>query len=281
MENKVKSPVITVILWVLFLPIMASIAIIRSKKLCHSTKILCVISVWVIIFGAFAAYGAIGSSDEGGVISQSSEQADIYDTTSSETEDNATTVYITPSGKKYHLSAKCAGSNAVERALSEVISSYSPCKSCAKSIEDSTSLEATNPETTTTPEQSTSEAINGYTIVYTTPYGSKFHLLKTCAGKNAVEKALKDVINTYGPCKTCVGTEITIPNDTTEENSTVLPEATENTEDESSKITVYVTKTGKRYHYSKECAGKNATTVFLSEAEKRGLTLCNTCKNKQ
>lgn len=41
--------------------------------------------------------------------------------------------------------------------------------------------------------------------------------------------------------------------------------------------TVYVTPTGKRYHYSASCAGKNATASTLEKAKSRGLTPCQKC----
>lgn len=40
---------------------------------------------------------------------------------------------------------------------------------------------------------------------------------------------------------------------------------------------VYVTPTGKRYHYSASCAGKNATEATLQQAQNRGLTPCKKC----
>ena len=39
---------------------------------------------------------------------------------------------------------------------------------------------------------------------------------------------------------------------------------------------VYVTPSGKRYHYDKECAGKNATKTTLANAKKTK-TPCKTC----
>lgn len=41
-----------------------------------------------------------------------------------------TTVYTTPNGKKYHISQKCAGSGAIQRAYREVQGMYEPCKNC-------------------------------------------------------------------------------------------------------------------------------------------------------
>lgn len=41
--------------------------------------------------------------------------------------------------------------------------------------------------------------------------------------------------------------------------------------------TVYVTPTGKRYHYSSTCGGKNSTASTISNATARGLTPCQKC----
>ena len=41
-------------------------------------------------------------------------------------------VYITPTGKKFHYSADCAGNNAMVRMYSEIKYNYAPCKTCAK-----------------------------------------------------------------------------------------------------------------------------------------------------
>lgn len=53
-------------------------------------------------------------------------------TTEETTKDNSRTVYITPSGSKYHYSKSCAGDNAMERTLNEVKDTYDPCKKCAQ-----------------------------------------------------------------------------------------------------------------------------------------------------
>lgn len=41
-------------------------------------------------------------------------------------------VYVTPTGKKYHLEKNCAGVNAIPKSKAEVESQYTPCKKCAK-----------------------------------------------------------------------------------------------------------------------------------------------------
>lgn len=41
--------------------------------------------------------------------------------------------------------------------------------------------------------------------------------------------------------------------------------------------TVYITPTGKRYHYSKSCAGKNGSSVTISKAKSSGYTPCKKC----
>lgn len=54
------------------------------------------------------------------------------ETTESTTKDTSRTVYITPSGSKYHYSKSCAGDNAIETTLNQVKDSYEPCKKCAQ-----------------------------------------------------------------------------------------------------------------------------------------------------
>lgn len=49
-----------------------------------------------------------------------------------EPEDNSRTVYITPTGKKYHYSKSCAGKNAISTSENDASSSYDPCKKCAQ-----------------------------------------------------------------------------------------------------------------------------------------------------
>lgn len=60
------------------------------------------------------------------------EYTDEYDYTQEEEEYAGPAVYITPTGKKYHYSASCAGKNAIERNLYDVEGAYDPCKKCAQ-----------------------------------------------------------------------------------------------------------------------------------------------------
>lgn len=52
-------------------------------------------------------------------------------TTADPTHADSMTVYITPSGKKYHLSPSCAGKNAAETTFGKVKDSLEPCSKCA------------------------------------------------------------------------------------------------------------------------------------------------------
>lgn len=53
-------------------------------------------------------------------------------TTEQTTKDNSRTVYITPTGEKYHYSKACAGKNAIESTYNKVKDIYEPCKKCAQ-----------------------------------------------------------------------------------------------------------------------------------------------------
>ncbi len=83
-----------------------------------------------------------------------------------------------------------------------------------------------------------------------------------------------------GKCIWC-GKEKTLPTTpTTPTNPTTptTPTTPSNpSQNEDTSRLVYVTPTGKRYHYSKSCAGKNATESTKNKAEKIGLTGCKNC----
>lgn len=61
----------------------------------------------------------------------------------------------------------------------------------------------------------------------------------------------------------------------------VIPKMEDNTQQETNSQTVYITKTGKKYHSTKNCSGlNNANEIYdstLSEAQAKGLTPCSKC----
>lgn len=65
---------------------------------------------------------------------------------------------------------------------------------------------------------------------------------------------------------------------TTPSNTQTSTSTTTSTQSSTNK-TVYVTKTGKRYHYDNNCNGGTYYPSTLSEAQSRGLTPCNKCVN--
>ena len=56
----------------------------------------------------------------------------IAETTEFEENSPEDIVYIAPTGKKYHLSQKCAGKNATEVLLEDIKDEREPCKKCVK-----------------------------------------------------------------------------------------------------------------------------------------------------
>ena len=55
------------------------------------------------------------------------------------------------------------------------------------------------------------------------------------------------------------------------------PTISENETADAYEWTVYITKSGKRYHQDPNCGGKNAWATTLEDAKKRGLTPCQKC----
>ena len=69
----------------------------------------------------------------------------------------------------------------------------------------------------------------------------------------------------------CIWCNATKPKPSTPETPT-----TPSKPDDTSKL-VYITPTGKRYHFLKSCAGKNATETTITKAQQIGLTGCKKC----
>lgn len=71
---------------------------------------------------------------------------------------------------------------------------------------------------------------------------------------------------------TVTSADITAPQTKTTEGKFSGAEASD-----SDYLTIYRAPTGKRYHYSQTCAGKNSIVTDLDEAEELGLTPCKKC----
>lgn len=56
--------------------------------------------------------------------------------TTTEPQWNGKTVYITPTGEKFHIKESCAGENAIETELGKLGEEYTACKRCAKQLSD-------------------------------------------------------------------------------------------------------------------------------------------------
>lgn len=149
-------------------------------------------------------------------------------------------------------------------------------------------VETDPPETD--PAETDPDASGDDRVVYVTKTGKKYHYSKSCAGQTATEIKLSEARLTKEPCKSCVPeedraeTSDTAASDTTDvpsEDSTE-PEGGDTTPDSepadtaASKV-VYVTPSGKRYHYKQSCAGKNAIETTLEKAIADGKTPCGTC----
>lgn len=111
------------------------------------------------------------------------------------------TVYITPSGTKYHYKQSCAGENAIAAAEDEAAKTREPCKKCVGSASENTA--ATTP-VTDPPAADNSPVTDGNSVtVYITPTGKKYHLSASCAGKNATATTKELAETKYEPCKKC------------------------------------------------------------------------------
>ena len=109
------------------------------------------------------------------------------------------------------------------------------------------------------------------TIVYVTRTGKKYHT-GDCRylSKSKIPITLKEAIQKgYTPCSVCSPPAIEIEKPKIEKPKAV---------DKSASITVYITKTGKKYHRS-SCSylRRSKIPIFLKDACARGYTPCSRC----
>ncbi|MDD6021919.1 MAG: hypothetical protein PUB94_04630 [Oscillospiraceae bacterium] len=69
---------------------------------------------------------------QNGVSETSPESESKEKTTAEESSADKNTVYITPTGSRYHFSKRCAGKNAIKTDIASAKEKYSPCQRCVK-----------------------------------------------------------------------------------------------------------------------------------------------------
>jgi methylphosphotriester-DNA--protein-cysteine methyltransferase len=121
------------------------------------------------------------------------------------------------------------------------------------------------------------------TIVYVTKTGTKYHRAGCrYLAKSSIPMSLKDAVaKGYGPCSVCKPPTL----DTSAPQATATPAPTPSTKSitaqssDSGDVTVYVTRTGKKYHRAgcRELA-KSSIPMSLKEAVAKGYTPCSICK---
>lgn len=89
----------------------------------------------LIIFAGIVLTLVACSSENSSIVEHSeytrvSEDVILQSSTSAAEPEDAAMVYVAPYGKRYHYSKRCAGGNAMEVKLSDVI--FKPCKKCAR-----------------------------------------------------------------------------------------------------------------------------------------------------
>lgn len=96
---------------------------------------------------------------------------------------------------------------------------------------------------------------------------------------NDVVKITTDNQSTTGSSQTTNQSQTAQSSETTNSISKTPNPSGQPTINKSTSNVVYITKTGKRYHYDNKCNGGTYYSTTLSEAQSRGLTPCNKCVN--
>ena len=95
---------------------------------------------------------------------------------------------------------------------------------------------------------------------------------KNAEAQNTVKSTVMSATSAPSTTKKSV-TSTTQKETTTRKSTATAPVQAE----ENEQMTVYYTKTGKRYHYKNPCGNGNFSPTTLAEAKKMGLTPCQKC----
>ncbi len=116
------------------------------------------------------------------------------------------TVWVTPTGERYHLIDTCGGENATKATLKEAKNrGLTPCNTCAKYVvEPTTPAEPSVPESPSNSSEQVTPTSGSQNTVWVTPTGKRYHLIETCGGKNATPTTLEKAQNRgLTPCNKC------------------------------------------------------------------------------
>ena len=101
---------------------------------------------------------------------------------------------------------------------------------------------------------------------------------KTTTSKTTEKTTTQMLTTTHKPT-----TEKSVPTTkrvvTTKQKTTTKRITTKATENETQSKSVYITPTGKRYHFDPDCGGKNSYAATMDIALGKGLTPCKKCAN--
>ena len=172
------------------------------------------------------------------------------------------TVYSSSTGKHYHAASVCVQSglkNGAKRKLSEALMlGQTACPYCLSSKKAATTAKTTatavkKAVTTAVKQGTTYKSGKSGVRVYASLSGKYYHTKSSCPNLSGTANrvTLETALN-YGKtaCPECAGT---------------------------AKRTVYATRGGKYYHYSKTCAGSSARKGSLASALAYGLDPCPNC----
>jgi len=161
-------------------------------------------------------------------------------------------IYVTETGERYHFDGSCNGGKYYEATLAEAMGrGLTPCVKCIGDLVPASPV----PEDTTQPATS-DPTVPAAPSVPATPSPSVTPVVPSTPAAPS------------SPAPTAPST-----------NTTSTPTVPQTSPSNSSHSTVYITRTGKRYHYNPNCGKGKYFEATLQEALSRGLTPCNKCVN--
>ena len=239
-QQMTKNKLLTALLWVFLFPIMATMFIAKLTSFDKTKKIVAIILVWVISLTVFSAT-TCGETNNGEIKS---------------IKNFATTYYSCKVDESISFATEMLPGGITKEKIKVILSNNSAFN-VSLSFVDYT-------DKTTVNCYLTAKIAGTYTF--------QISNIEETIKSNVITIKISDDTSNVSPS---IPSTPSNPQEPSTPSEPVVPSNPSNTEDTSR--VVYITPYGTKYHYSKSCAGKNATETTQNKAEKAGRTGCKTC----
>jgi hypothetical protein len=190
-------------------------------------------------------------------------------------------VYVTKTGTKYHSEGCRYSKSATPIKLSEASGRYSPCSICNPPVLEKSAKDKAGNDPPPNTDKDRQKGAEKTVTVYVTKSGTKYHK-DGCRSlsKSRIPMSLEEAQKKYSPCSVC--NPPTSTDSKPDGKSSVIQSENKTKKNIPGKgVTVYVTKSGKKYHRA-GCRSLSKSKIPISLEDAKGrYTPCSVCNPPQ